>query len=126
MIIKVLIACTALAASCSAFAVAPEPAQEAMTVVRDSQTGKLRPPTPAERRALQPPPRHSMTLTPLDKPTSTLRPDGTRAIKLGERGMVYSVMKRHPDGTLLGLCVRDEGEALKVLDAKQEARHDHQ
>ena len=126
MIIKVLIACTALAASCSAFAVAPEPAQEAMTVVRDPQTGKLRPPTPTERRALQPPLRHSTTLTPIEKPTSTLRPDGTRAIKLGERGMVYSVMKRNPDGTLSGHCVRVEGEALKALDAIQEVRHDHQ
>ena len=126
MIIKVLIACAALAAPFSALAAAPEPVQEAMTVVRDPQTGKLRPPTPAERRALQPPPRHSTTITPLEKPTSTLRPDGTRAIKLGERGMVYSVMKRHPDGSLSGLCVRGEGEALKALDAKQEARHDHQ
>ena len=126
MIIKVLIACAALAAPCSALAVAPEPVQEGMTVVRDPQTGKLRAPTPAERRALQPAPRPSPAGTAVTKPKSVVRPDGTRAINLGERGMVYSVMKRNPDGSLSGHCVKGESEALKALDDKEEAPHDHQ
>lgn len=125
MIIKVLIACAALAAPCSALAVAPEPVQEGLTVVRDPQTGKLRAPTPAEQRALRPPPAPEKTMAPVQKPTSTVRPDGTRAINLGERGLVYSVVKRNPDGSLSGHCVKGEHEASNAVNGKQEVPHDH-
>ena len=124
MIIKVLVACAALAAPCSALADAPEPAREGLTVVRDPQTGKLRAPTPAEARALQPPPRPSPNAAPAGKPKPTLRPDGTRAINLGERGLVYSVVKRNPDGSLSGHCVRNEAAANAQV-TEQEAQHDH-
>ncbi len=123
MIIKVLIACAALAAPCSALADTPAPVQEGLTVVRDPQTGKLRAPTPAEMRALQPPPRPSPNAAPAGKPKPTLRPDGTRAIHLGERGLVYSVVQRNPDGSLSGHCVRNEAAAVHATE--QEAQHDH-
>jgi len=125
MIIKVLIACAVLAAPCSALAVAPEPVQEGLTVVRDAQTGKLRAPTPAEQRALRPIPRHQTTTNPVQKPKSVVRPDGTRAIDLGERGLVYSVVRRNPDGSLSGHCVKGEDEASRAVNGKQEVPHDH-
>ena len=121
MIIKILITCCALGAPWAASAA--EPLQEGMTVVRDPQTGKLRAPTSAELRALragvvQP----QMVAPPPVK--ATVRPDGSRAIDLGERGMVYSVMTRNPDGTLGGRCVRGGEAAARALAPKQELHHE--
>lgn len=134
MMIKVLITCCALAAPVSA--IAADPAQEGMTVVRDSRTGKLRAPTTAELRALRNkvnpdrvnPDRPITTTTPAQPPgplKSTVRPDGTRSIDLGERGMVYSVMRRNTDGTLAGYCVDGEHAAALAIANKQEAKHAH-
>jgi hypothetical protein len=123
MIIKVLIACCALAAPTAALAA--EAAQDGMTVVRDKQTGKLRAPTSAELRVL----RGQMmkpqaNMEPVQPAKSTLRPDGTRAIHLGERGMVYSVMRRNDDGSLTGHCVKGEQAAADAIGKKQETGHD--
>lgn len=92
-------------------------AQEAATVVRDAETGKLRAPTPAELKALQAKHPQPRTLAPA---VSSLRPDGTRSVNLGERGMVYAVAKRNADGTVSEHCVKD-GEA--ALD--KEIHHEH-
>jgi hypothetical protein len=128
MIMKVLIACAALAAPCSASAA--EPAQEGMTVVRDAVTGKLRAPTSAELRALRPIPRPATAGGPVQvpppKPASVKRPDGTRAINLGERGMVYAVIHRNADGTLAGHCVKDAAAAAQAVASREETRHDDQ
>lgn len=129
MMIKVLITCCALAAPLSA--AAADPAQEGMTVVRDSRTGKLRPPTTAELRALRNkviPDKGVTTTTPAATPEplkSTVRPDGTRSINLGERGMVYSVMRRNTDGSLASYCVEGEEAAAKAMEKQPEVKHDH-
>lgn len=115
MIVKVLITCCALAAPLAS-------AQDGMTVVRDPQTGKLRAPTAAELRALRGGVERPRTMLP---PQSTVRPDGTRAIDLGERGMVYSVMTRNADGTLAAHCVKGEQAAAKAIEKKPEADHEH-
>jgi hypothetical protein len=124
MKINVLICCCALAAGGTALAV--EPVENGMTVVRDPQTGKLRAPTAAEVRALR-----SKTIQPLltnvapIKPLkSTVRPDGTRRIDLGERALVYSVMRRTPEGKLAGYCVNGEAAAAEALGQQRENSHE--
>ncbi len=118
MIIKILITCCALAAPWAA--IAAEPLQDGMTVVRDPKTGTLRAPTSAELRAMR-----AGVLQPQVAPPppvkATVRPDGSRAINLGERGMVYSVMKRNPDGTLGGRCVRGSEAAARALEPQKES-----
>jgi hypothetical protein len=129
MDIRVLIACAALAAPCSALSA--DSGQQGMTVVRDAQTGKLRAPTPEESRALRalrPPPRPSTLGGPLlpSKPKAVTRADGTRAINLGERGLVYAMARRNADGSLSGYCVKDADAAAHALATAAEAPHDHQ
>lgn len=127
MIIKVFITCCALAVPLAA--AAADPAQEGMTVVRDPQTGKLRAPTSAELRALRAAAvklhANIEPVQPAQPTKSTVRPDGTRAIHLGERGMVYSVMRRNADGTLAGRCVKGEQAAANAIGHQQESDHEH-
>jgi hypothetical protein len=113
MNVKLLVLSCALGASFNGFA------QEGMTVVRDAETGKLRAPTAAELRAMQakqPQPKGVSA-----RPQSSVRTDGTRSLNLGERGLVYSVVQRAPDGSLTRRCVKD-GET--IIEGK-EAHHDH-
>jgi hypothetical protein len=59
-----------------------------------------------------------------------VRPDGTRSLKLGERGMVYSVVTRAPDGTIAEQCVHGAGAADHAVNAvppsSKEPGHEHQ
>jgi hypothetical protein len=106
------------------------PAQ-GLTVVRDAETGRLRAPTPDEMRALQR--RGPSPPAAPPQPTMVTGPDGRRHVQLGERGMVYSVVKRGPDGKLDQQCVHGADAAGRVLaqpapdnsGSDQEARHDH-
>jgi hypothetical protein len=107
----------ALPAAVSA-ATAPAPAghpaqhgQSGMTVVRDPATGQLRAPTAAELRALQQASGQARRTGPDQARPPTVRPDGVKAATLGERGMVYSVITRAPDGSLHQHCVEGEGAA---------------
>lgn len=98
-------------------------AQEGITVVRDAETGQLRPPTAQELRALrakEPQPQVAPA-----SPRSAVRPDGTRKLELGERGMVYSVVERTPDGKLKRLCVNGGEAAGEVLHQSEEKQHEH-
>lgn len=99
---------------------AADPGQQGMAVVRDPQTGQLRVPTAAELRAL----READSKTRQMRPQAAaqppvVRPDGVRAATLGERGMVYSVVRRGADGRLSQQCV--EGEAAAAHAAHQGA-----
>ena len=115
---------------------APATAQD-LSVVRDADTGRLRAPTPAELRALQakaPP-----GIQPPARPAMTTGPDGRRQVRLGERGLVYSVVKRGADGKLDQHCAQGEDAATRALagpatagsdaaqatpaSSRQEARH---
>lgn len=70
--------------------------QEGMVVVRDRESGQLRAPTPAELRALRA--QQKAMAPPAAIAPSVQRPDGTRHLHLGERGMVYSVLARDAAG----------------------------
>ncbi|MDM5179759.1 hypothetical protein PO883_21440 [Massilia sp. DJPM01] len=114
MLSKTLITCCALAAFSTAATVAAQ--TDGMAVVRDKQTGQLRPATAAELRAMdgslvQPQIAHP-------QPQVRVRADGTRSAPLGGRGVVYSVVSRTADGKLVQRCV--EGEA-----AARHAVHEH-
>jgi hypothetical protein len=112
MNVKLLITACTLGASFAASA------QNNATVVRDAETGKLRAPTAAELKALQAKHPQPKALAPA---VSSLRPDGTRSVNLGERGMVYAVAQRKADGTLTRHCVKDREAALEA----GESNHDH-
>jgi hypothetical protein len=117
MILKILISCCVLAAPLAALAA--EPAQQGMTVVRDPQTGKLRAPTAAELRALG-----AVRQPSLEAPHAIQRADGTRAITLGERGLVYSVMTRNADGSTARRCIKGSEAATHALEPQPERHHD--
>lgn len=112
MNVKLLVTTCALGASFAATA------QDSATVVRDAETGKLRAPTAAELKALQAKHPQPKELAPA---VSSLRPDGTRSVNLGERGMVYAVAKRNADGTLSRHCVKDG----KTATNREEDHHEH-
>jgi hypothetical protein len=84
-----------------------------MVVVRDPQTGQLRAPTPAELQALRPPP--AVAPRAAARPALVTSPDGSRHLRMGEQGMVYSVVTRAGDGKLAGQCVQGEDAAEAVV-----------
>ena len=115
------------APSASTAASSPGGAQ-GLTVVRDAETGRLRAPTPDEMRALQRTGPAALAAPP--QPTMITGTDGRRHVQLGERGLVYSVVTRSPDGKLDQQCVHGAAAAGRALaqpapGADQEARHDH-
>jgi hypothetical protein len=102
--------------------------QESMVVVRDANTGKLRPPTAAEMRVLQ-----QKTLGLIKRgavePLVTIRPNGTVHKHLGENAMVYSVVRRDGHGKLGMQCVKGQDAADAALEQPApatEQEHDHE
>lgn len=99
-----------------------------MVVVRDPQTGQLRAPTAAEMRALAPPASASMRAQ--SQPALVTHPNGARQVRLGERGLVYSIVTRDADGKLHDQCVQGAAAADKAVHApaaaqqNEEHRHD--
>ena len=89
--------------------------QQGMVVVRDAQTGQLRAPTAAEMRALAPPSAAARMSAP-SQPAMVTHPGGSRHVRLGERGLVYSVVKRGADGKLDEQCVHGAVAAEKAID----------
>jgi hypothetical protein len=104
----------------------PASAQESgMVVVRDPQTGQLRAPTAAELQALRKPP--TAALQAQQKPALVTHPDGTRQLRIGEQGMVYSVVSRGADGKLVEQCVQGSGAANTALEkANPVEEHSHE
>ncbi|HEX8614620.1 MAG TPA: hypothetical protein VF800_25350 [Telluria sp.] len=117
MLSKTLITCCALAAITTAAVAAEQSA--GMAVVRDKQTGQLRPATAAELRAMQGNLPQPQVARP--RPQVSVRADGTHGALLGERGMVYSVVARTPEGKLVQRCV--EGESAALHATHQDAAH---
>jgi len=73
-----------------------------MVVTRDPVTGKIRPASAEEIRALN-------ALRPQAAPAVpqvVVLPDGTKMVTLGEESMNYAVVRRNPDGTLTETCVQ--------------------
>ena len=104
--------CAALWTALPPHAAAQEP--QGMVVVRDAQTGQLRAPTAAESRALAPPSTVS-SMRAAGQPAVVTHPGGSRQVRLGERGMVYSVVTRGADGKLDEQCVQGEAAAEKAV-----------
>lgn len=88
--------------------------QEGVVVVRDRETGQLRSPTQAELRALRAQEKSLAPAAPLAR--SVQRPDGTRHLHLGERGMVYSVLTRGAQGKHVIGCTGGQKAALDAID----------
>ena len=110
----------------------PARAQQAsgMVAVRDAQTGNMRAPTAAELRALASAPGATAAQGTPAAQSASVRADGTRSVKLGERGMVYSVVTRAPDGTLAEQCVHGAGAADHAVNTATPSTkgpgHEHQ
>jgi hypothetical protein len=121
-----ILPCAAVCAALPPAAAAQE--QSGMVVVRDAQTGQLRAPTAAEMRALAPP--ASAALRAPAQPALVTHPNGARQVRLGERGLVYSVVTRDADGKLHDQCVQGAAAADKAVHApapagqNTEHRHD--
>lgn len=132
-----ILPCALLCAGLSSSALAQEQSgtvqsgtQQGMIVVRDAQTGQLRAPTAAESRALAPPPSAGMRAQSQAQPALVTHPSGSRQVRLGERSLVYSVVKRGADGKLEEQCVHGAAAAEKAVHApastqqNEEHRHD--
>jgi hypothetical protein len=122
-----LAALLAAGAACSLPAAAEQDRQEGMVVVRDAQTGQLRNATPAEVKALRAQETRRGLVAPEPPSAVTIRSDGTMQKRLGERGMVYSVVTRDADGKLGTQCVKGEEAAQAALErpapANQQEHH---
>ena len=94
----------------------PQQGQQGMVVVRDAQSGQLRAPTAAEMRALAPPPA-TARMSAAPQPAMVTHPGGSRHVRLGERGLVYSVVKRGADGKLEEQCVHGAAAAETAVHA---------
>jgi hypothetical protein len=115
-----ILPCAACCAALPATAAAQE--QSGMVVVRDAQTGQLRTPTAAEIRALAPAPGAAAMQAP-SQPALVIHPSGARQVRLGERGLVYSVVTRGADGKLHDQCVQGAAAADKAVHAPAPAQH---
>lgn len=116
---SVLAVATALAALATMPAMA-DPGQQSMAVVRDPQSGQLRPATPAEMRALHDADKQTRAMRPQAAARApTVRPDGVRSATLGDKGMVYSVVRRGPDGKLIEQCLEGEAAAAHATHQGQ-------
>ena len=112
--------CAVLWAALPPVAAAQE--QSGMVVVRDAQTGQLRAPTAAESRALAPQ-GPSASIRAQSTPALVTHPGGARQVRLGERGLVYSVVTRGADGKQTEQCVQGEAAADKAVHASASAQH---
>lgn len=114
-----LLAALPLAAICAAALMHIQPAraagQDGMVVVRDAQTGQLRAPTADEMKALTQAPTGAIKAQPPLSSLVVTNPDGSRRLRLGERGQVFSVVTRGADGKLAEHCVQGEQAAARVL-----------
>ncbi len=85
----------------------PGKAAPRMVVVRDPQTGELRPPTAAELEALKPAAPAPKAAIKGQTATVEKLPSGRVRARLGLEYMRWSVVRKNPDGTLSYDCVQD-------------------
>ena len=126
-----LIAALPLAAMFATTVVHTPPAaaagQQGMVVARDPQTGELRLPTAAEMKELAA--QRPATLAPPAAPLVIKRSDGTRQVRLGDKGLVFSVVTRDANGKIAQQCVTGEHAADAALSQpahthNEEHRHE--
>jgi hypothetical protein len=101
--------------------------QEGMVAVRDAETGQLRPPTPQEAQALRAAAKSTTSalqrqaLQAGQQRQTTRRADGTRAAKVSDRAMMYSVVRRDENGRLREQCVAGAEKAMAAQTASTDA-----
>lgn len=94
----------------------PAPPASGVRVFKDPVTGEIRQPTAAERRQMQDQNQNSVA-TGGGAPTRIVRKaDGSVTAILGTEHMVYSVVKKNPDGTLDQQCVTGEKNAVSYVN----------
>lgn len=126
MLNQKLLAALPLAAIC-AMALTQTPharaaGQEGMVVVRDAQTGQMRAPTAEEMKALTQAPSGALKAQPPLSSLVVTNPDGSRRLRMGERGQVFTVVTRGADGKLAEQCVHGD-HAATALAHPAHARH---
>ncbi|WP_020654592.1 post-PEP-CTERM-1 domain-containing protein [Massilia niastensis] len=90
---------------------APTPAADNVTVVRDAETGALRPATAAEQAVLQAAnARRVMRAAPVPM-QQKFHGSGARGVRLTDEFMTSSVAVRKPDGSLEMQCLEGHGDA---------------
>jgi hypothetical protein len=96
--------------------------QEGMVVVRDPLTGQLRAPTADELKELRANAPATAGLAAPRTPVPVTRADGSRGMRLGEKGLVYDVVTRGPDGKLTRECVQGANLDHRHGEPKDESR----
>jgi hypothetical protein len=97
---------------------------DAMTVVRDAETGQLRHATAAEAQALQQPAGTRSLRAAAAPPASTLRkthPNGAQGLRLTDEFISAAVAVRKPDGGIEMQCF----ESHQSADEAMKAGHTH-
>lgn len=122
-----LLAALPFAALCAAILVPPHAAgagQQGVVVTRDAETGKFRETTVEELKALVPASTVDLRArVPLESLVVT-RPNGSRVLRLADRGLVYMVATRDASGKLVEQCVDGEhGVAQALAQPASSARH---
>lgn len=111
-----LFAAAALLLGAQAATSATAAGQDGMIMVRDEETGAMRPATPAEFAAL----RAQQLRGPIVPPQVQQRSDGTRQSRVSTRA-VYSVAARGADGAISSICVQG-AQAAEAALRKGDAR----
>lgn len=116
---------TAAAHACEHCEHGDTPVADAMTVVRDAETGRLRAATADEIAAMRakakPAAGSAAARGATTLPAAPAQPavrayaSGAHSAKLPSSMASYSVVKRQPDGTLDSRCVQGEQAALQAL-----------
>ncbi len=123
---KLALALAALGLAQAARAAEPP---DGMVVVRDAETGALRPPTAAEYKALQALEQGRVTASeragaaiaaPLVR-----KADGTLKAHLGQRGAVYAVATRDADGRTQIDCLPGLNAARAAIDGRRDGASPH-
>lgn len=105
---------------------APAPVADAMTVVRDAETGQLRAASADEIAAMRAKTKPAAAASAASRsaktlPAATAQPavrayaSGAHSAKLPSSMASYSVVRRQPDGTLDSRCVQGEQAASQAL-----------
>lgn len=103
--------------------------QQGLTVARDAETGELRAPSTAESEALRAQAAAPSARPPL--PALVTGADGRESVRLGNSRLVYSVVRRGPDGKVDHQCVEGADGVHAHLNqgapggAQEKTRHDH-
>lgn len=107
-------------------AAAPVVAQESLVVVRDAETGKLRPATAEEHAALQaqlPAAKARVALRAVAlSPQMKLHSSGATGIRATDEMASQSVVVRGPDGRLIEACFASKEEAEAFMKSASAAK----